>query len=93
MLMHGGLVHFNLCINLNVESYVGEDGEEDHYGDMVRRDKRRWELADKDGDNELNKEEFANFLHPEEAEHMKDVIVLVRFSCVCYLDTVPISLC
>ena len=45
----------------------------------MRRDKRRWELADKDGDNELNKDEFADFLHPEEAEHMKDVIVLVTF--------------
>ncbi|XP_077552227.1 calumenin-like [Haemaphysalis longicornis] len=61
----------------------GSDGEDSSDGEeggmsfqeMVRRDKRRWSRADKDGDGELNKEEFGNFLHPEESEDMKNVVV------------------
>ena len=48
-----------------------------NYRDMMRRDQRRWTRADQNGDNELSKEEFSDFLHPEEAEHMKDVIIEV----------------
>lgn len=54
-----------------------EISEEDNqiYQNMIKRDKRRWELADKDKDEALTKSEFADFLHPEESEHMKDVVV------------------
>lgn len=41
----------------------------------MRRDRRRWKKADEDGDDKLSKEEFASFLHPEEKEHMRDVVV------------------
>lgn len=57
----------------------GEDSDKDEDGatfrDMARRDKRRWDRADKDGDGHLDKEEFGNFLHPEESEDMKSVVV------------------
>lgn len=46
-----------------------------NYQDMKRRDKRRWEKADLDRNNELTKEEMTAFLHPEESDHMKDVMV------------------
>ncbi|XP_014479381.1 PREDICTED: calumenin-B [Dinoponera quadriceps] len=46
------------------------------YLTMLKRDRRRWSTADLDGDDALTKEEFTAFLHAEEAEHMKDVIVL-----------------
>lgn len=45
------------------------------YQNMINRDKRRWDLADLDQDQALTKAEFANFLHPEESEHMRDVVV------------------
>jgi len=45
------------------------------YKDMIERDQRRWKAADKDKDNKLSKEEFQDFLHPEEAEHMRDIVV------------------
>ncbi|XP_074603171.1 calumenin-A-like [Brevipalpus obovatus] len=45
------------------------------YKDMMRRDDRRWKMADNNGDGLLNRDEFADFLHPEEAEHMSDVVV------------------
>ena len=54
-----------------------EEDEQSHYKTMVERDERRWKRADKDGDNMLSKEEFTDFLHPEEAEHMQDTVVEV----------------
>ncbi|RUS89550.1 hypothetical protein EGW08_002668 [Elysia chlorotica] len=45
------------------------------YKDMIERDHRRWKQADKDQDGKLSKEEFQDFLHPEEAEHMRGVVV------------------
>ena len=32
-------------------------------------------MADVDKDNKLTKEEYTAFLHPEEYDHMKDVVV------------------
>jgi len=45
---------------------------------MEDRDRRRWSTADQDQDGALSKEEFTNFLHPEEVEHMRDLVVQVR---------------
>lgn len=42
---------------------------------MVSRDKRRFSRADLDNDEVLSKEEFAGFLHPEDHEHMRDIVV------------------
>lgn len=42
---------------------------------MEDRDRRRWSLADQDKDDQLSKTEFQNFLHPEDAEHMRDIVV------------------
>ncbi|XP_050407914.1 calumenin-A isoform X1 [Patella vulgata] len=58
---------------------AGEPKEGDpvyEYRDMITRDKRRWERADGNNDDKLNKEEFSNFLHPEDAEHMREIVVL-----------------
>lgn len=55
---------------------VDPDDEED-YAMMVKRDERKFKKADSDSDGKLTKEEFAAFLHPEEHEHMKDIVVLV----------------
>lgn len=43
---------------------------------MLDRDKRRWNVADIDGDGALTRDEFAAFLHPNENERMKDIVVL-----------------
>ncbi|KAK6973370.1 calumenin [Biomphalaria glabrata] len=45
------------------------------YKDMIQKDRRRWHQADKNGDGKLTKEEFQDFLHPEEAEHMRGIVV------------------
>ena len=51
------------------------EDDEFEYKDMLSRDRRRWEKADVNKDNEITKEEYTAFLHPEEYDHMKDVVV------------------
>uniref|UniRef100_A0A1W7R9T9 Reticulocalbin-3 n=1 Tax=Hadrurus spadix TaxID=141984 RepID=A0A1W7R9T9_9SCOR len=46
------------------------------YKEMLQKDKRRWSVADQNKDNSLSKDEFADFLHPEESPQMRDVVVL-----------------
>ncbi|KAG8222344.1 hypothetical protein J437_LFUL001330 [Ladona fulva] len=46
------------------------------YRDMLQRDRRRWSVADEDGDDALTRKEFMGFLHPEEMGHMRDIVVL-----------------
>lgn len=53
-----------------------KDDEGFSYKAMLKRDRRRWSVADSDEDDALTKEEFAAFLHPEETGHMRDVVVL-----------------
>ncbi|XP_068193869.1 reticulocalbin-3 isoform X1 [Antennarius striatus] len=45
------------------------------YKSMLIRDERRFKSADRDGDGIAKREEFTAFLHPEEFDHMKDVVV------------------
>ena len=52
----------------------GQDGNS--YKKMVEKERRRWIAADLDLDDSLTKEEFHAFLHPEENEHMKDLIAI-----------------
>ncbi|XP_040199135.1 calumenin isoform X3 [Rana temporaria] len=47
-----------------------------NYKQMMVRDERRFKMADKDGDLIATKEEFTAFLHPEEYDYMKDIVVL-----------------
>lgn len=59
--------------------FVGDaaDGEAESadYKKMIDRDRRRWDAADQDKDGKLTRLEFSTFLHPEEAEHMRDIVV------------------
>lgn len=65
--------HINENENTNQDK---SEGETFSYEVMLKRDRRRWTAADLDKDDALNKEEFAAFLHAEEANHMKDIVVL-----------------
>ncbi|XP_052265935.1 calumenin-B-like isoform X1 [Dreissena polymorpha] len=56
--------------------YEYDPDEEQDFAEMVKRDERKFKQADQDGDGKLTKEEFAAFLHPEEHDHMKDIVVL-----------------
>ncbi|XP_065130147.2 reticulocalbin-3 isoform X2 [Paramisgurnus dabryanus] len=45
------------------------------YKSMLTRDERRFKNADRDGDGVATREEFTAFLHPEEFDYMKDVVI------------------
>ncbi|KAM4635818.1 reticulocalbin-3 isoform 2-T2 [Polymixia lowei] len=45
------------------------------YRAMLIRDERRFKTADRDGDGIATRDEFTAFLHPEEFDHMKGVVV------------------
>lgn len=64
--------HLLFCVDPNEKGSRTEA-----YAEMINRDRRRWKKADKDGDDRLSKEEFMDFLHPEDAEHMRDIVVMV----------------
>ncbi|XP_078141043.1 reticulocalbin-3 isoform X2 [Centroberyx gerrardi] len=45
------------------------------YKSMLIRDERRFKMADRDGDGIATREEFTAFLHPEEFDYMKGIVV------------------
>ncbi|XP_028310849.1 reticulocalbin-3 [Gouania willdenowi] len=59
--------------------YLGEDFDDvDNkaaYKTMLARDERRFKTADRDGDRIATRNEFTAFLHPEEFDYMRDVVV------------------
>lgn len=66
---------------LDDESEDLEDRES--YKAMHARDQRRFKMADKDGDGIATREEFTAFLHPEEFDYMRGVVVQVE----CHVQT------
>ncbi|XP_016959896.1 calumenin-B [Drosophila biarmipes] len=50
------------------------------YKSLLKRDRNRWAAADKDLDDNLTREEFTAFLHPEEHPSMKAVVLQETFS-------------
>ena len=56
--------------------------ENAQYKKLFYRDQKRWNKADSDRDNSLTKEEYAAFLHPEDRDHMKSLVVDVSSQCV-----------
>ncbi|VDL60351.1 unnamed protein product [Hymenolepis diminuta] len=52
-----------------------EDSDDEELKGAIARDEKRFKIADKDGDGKLTREEFAAFLHPEEFEEMRDIVI------------------
>ncbi|KAM7378653.1 hypothetical protein PAMA_013526 [Pampus argenteus] len=72
-----GLISWEEYKNVTYGSYLDNpqtDTEYD-YSHMMARDERRFKVADKNGDLIADKQEFTAFLHPEDHEHMKDIVV------------------
>jgi len=53
----------------------GNKSEMDQFKDMLARDEKRFNRADKNGDKILSTEEFGAFLHPENHEDMKGLVI------------------
>ncbi|XP_068442541.1 calumenin-A-like [Clinocottus analis] len=74
---HDHVISWEEYKNVTYGSYL-EDPQVDsvfNYSHMMSRDERRFRVADRNGDLNADKHEFAAFLHPEEQEHMKDIVV------------------
>lgn len=70
---------------LKVEFAVSDEEFDDvedkaTYKSMLTRDERRFKTADRDGDGIATREEFTAFLHPEEFDYMKDLVVQVGYT-------------
>lgn len=72
-----GVISWDEYKNITYGSYL-DDPEPDtgfDYDRMMARDERRFKVADRNGDSIADKLEFTAFLHPEDHEHMKDIVV------------------
>ncbi|MED6287568.1 hypothetical protein CHARACLAT_017710 [Characodon lateralis] len=72
-----GLISWEEYRNVTYGSYL--DGPltetEYNYTHMMARDERRFKVADRNGDMSADRQEFMAFLHPENHDYMKDVVV------------------
>ncbi|KAM9845904.1 calumenin-A isoform 1-T2 [Aulostomus maculatus] len=74
---HDGQISWDEYKNVTYGSYLDDpqaDTEFD-YSHMMARDERRFRVADQNGDLIADTQEFAAFLHPEDHEYMKDIVV------------------
>uniref|UniRef100_A0A915CR78 Reticulocalbin-3 n=1 Tax=Ditylenchus dipsaci TaxID=166011 RepID=A0A915CR78_9BILA len=58
--------------------YGSSDDTQDispEYAKMIKRDERRWKVADYDSDDKLDRTEYGCFMHPEDCDHMRDIVV------------------
>ncbi|XP_021239488.1 calumenin [Numida meleagris] len=72
-----GTVSWDEYRNATYGSVLDDPDPDDgfNYKQMMVRDERRFKMADRDGDLAATKEEFTAFLHPEEYDYMKDIVV------------------
>jgi Ca2+-binding EF-hand superfamily protein len=61
---------------LSAEEMNKEEDDGFSYASMEVRDKRRWDVADKENKGYLTKDDLTAFLHPEEHEHMKSIVIM-----------------
>ena len=74
----GDLLSYEL-LKRDVYGLIDEDGEGGYnFKPMMDRDYRRWQKAESDADGKLTKLEVQAFLHPEDAEYMRDIMVIHR---------------
>ena len=59
-----------------IEQFFSKEDDGFSYEQMLFRDERRWKQADQDKKGYLTKEELTAFLHPEEYDHMKDMVIV-----------------
>ncbi|XP_055761705.1 calumenin-A isoform X1 [Salvelinus fontinalis] len=73
-----GMISWEEYRNVTYGTYLDDPEPDDgyNYQHMMARDERRFKMADQNGDQIANKEEFTAFLHPEEYDHMKGIVVL-----------------
>jgi len=73
------VLHWEQYVNMTYPDNILESDSSDpnfkNLKVMYKRAERRWKLADKNSDSVLVKEEYKDFVHPEESERTKEVLV------------------
>lgn len=72
-----GLISWNEYYTSVFSHMTDEDFEDQNLSmqQLQERDQRRFNTADQDKDGNLSRREFAHFLHPEDFDHMKQIVV------------------
>ncbi|KAI4872609.1 hypothetical protein NFI96_024584, partial [Prochilodus magdalenae] len=65
----------NTTYGFYLEDEFSDVEDKESYKAMLGRDERRFKAADKDGDGIATREEFTAFLHPEEFDYMKHIVI------------------
>ena len=64
-------------MSANVQKNIFREEEDGFsYKAMLERDERRWKASDRENKGYLTKEDLTAFLHPEEYDHMKELVIL-----------------
>ena len=63
-------------------AWTDDELDDEEEAQEIAHDERRWKLADTNADGMLDKEEYSSFVHPEEAEHMKESLIQVCCSVI-----------
>ena len=42
---------------------------------QIRREKRKFDAADRDKNGKMDRDEYVNFEHPEEADYMEEIAI------------------
>ncbi|KAF4116072.1 reticulocalbin-3 isoform X2 [Onychostoma macrolepis] len=71
----GWIEYKNTTYGYYMDTEFDDVDDKASYKAMLTRDERRFKSADRDGDGVATREEFTAFLHPEEFDHMRDIVI------------------
>ncbi|XP_016124553.1 reticulocalbin-1-like isoform X1 [Sinocyclocheilus grahami] len=71
----GWIEYKNTTYGYYMDAEFDDVDDKASYKAMLTRDERRFKSADRDGDGVATREEFTAFLHPEEFDHMRDIVI------------------
>lgn len=71
----GWIEYKNTTYGYYIDTEFNDVDDKARYKAMLTRDERRFKSADRDGDGVATREEFTAFLHPEEFDHMRAIVI------------------
>ncbi|XP_054168188.1 calumenin-like [Oppia nitens] len=73
------VLHWEHYVNMTYPDNIAEEDNSDpnfkNYKNMFKRAERRWKYADRNSDSVLVKDEYKDFIHPEESDRTKEILV------------------
>lgn len=82
----------SVCLSVGPGEEFDDVEDKATYKSMLLRDERRFKTADRDSNGIATRDEFTAFLHPEEYDHMKNVVVQVTLYLVPFSSIPDVKL-